>query len=119
MHISTISHYKTLMVLCLLVTGTSACNFLPVRASQVRSAQESKEPYSGKGLVISSFLEGSPAPRAGLKQLDIIFRYGDFEIVDDASYFAAREAYENRRESEISIVVWRGGKAVSVTVGPG
>ena len=113
------SHYKTLMILCLLVTGTCACNFLPVRASQVRGPQESKERYPGKGLRITEVLEGSPAQNAGLKPLDIIFRYGDFEIVDDASYFAAREAYENGREPEIPIVVWRDGKAVRITVGPG
>jgi tetratricopeptide (TPR) repeat protein len=51
--------------------------------------------------------------------MDVIFRYGDFEIVDDASYFAARETYENGREAEIPIVVWREGKAVRTTVEPG
>jgi tetratricopeptide (TPR) repeat protein len=120
MHISKeFSHYKTLMILCLLATSTCGCNFLPVRASQFRGAQESKEHFSGKGLRITEFLDGSPAEQAGLRRMDIIFRYGDFEIVDDASFFAAREAYENGRQPEIPIVVWRDGKAMRMTVGPG
>lgn len=117
--INKFSHYKTLLILCLLVTGTSACSSLLARASQVRGSQELKERPSGKGLRITEVHEGSPAQRAGLKRMDVIVRYGDFEIVDEASYFAAREAYENRREPEIPIVVWRHGKAVKTTVRPG
>jgi len=113
------SHYKTLMILCLLVTSSCACNFLPVRAYQARGPQESKERFSGKGLRITEFLDGSPAQSAGLKRMDIIFRYGDFEIVDDASFFAARDTYENGREREIPIVVSRDGKALRMVVGPG
>ena len=116
------SSYKALLILCLLVTGTCGCSSLLARASQVRGSQESpslQARFSGRGLRITEVHEGSPAQSAGLKPMDVIFRYGEFEIVDDASYFAARDAYENGREREIPIVVWSNGKAVRTTVPPG
>jgi tetratricopeptide (TPR) repeat protein len=114
-----LSHYKPLLVLSLLLTGSSACSSFPARASQQRGSQEAKERFPGKGLRITEVHPGSPAEQAGLKSMDLIFRYGDFEIVDDASYYAAREAYENGRESEVPVLVWRDGKAVRTTVKPG
>lgn len=120
MHISEqASHYKPLLIFCLIVTVTCACSSLRARASQVRGPQESKERFPGKGLRILRIHAGSLAEQAGLEREDIIFRYGDVVIADEASYFAAREAYENRRGSQIPIVVWRAGKAVRITVGPG
>ena len=116
------SHCKTLLIFCLLVTGTGVCGSSLARASQVRGSQESrslKARYPGRGLQISEVHPGSPAQRAGLEPRDLIFRYGSFEIVDDASYFAARDAYENGRELEIPIVVWRHGQAVRMMVEPG
>src|SRR6267378_907469 len=107
-----LSHAKALLILCLLVTGTCGCSSILARASQVRGSQESKERFPGKGLRITEVHEGSPAQRAGLQPMDLIFRYGDFEIVDEASYFAAREAYENSYAAEIPIVVLRNGKAL-------
>lgn len=117
-----LSHYKLLLILCLLLTVTCACSSFPARASQARGSQESPSPqarFSGRGLRITEIHAGSPAEQSGLKPMDVIFRYGDFEIVDDASYYAAREAYENGREPDIPVVVWRDGKAVRTTVKPG
>jgi tetratricopeptide (TPR) repeat protein len=51
--------------------------------------------------------------------MDVMFRYGDFAIVDDASFFTARDAYENGREREIPLIIWREGKALRIAVPPG
>lgn len=112
-------HYKTLLILCLFVTATSACSSLLARSSQVRGPQESKERFPGRGLRITEVHAGSPAEQAGLKRMDVIFHYGDFEVLDEASYFAAREVYENGRESKLPVVFWRDGKALKTTVEPG
>src|SRR5205814_307122 len=100
-------------------TVASACSSLAARSGQMRGSQDSKERYDGKGLLITEIDPGSLAESAGLKPRDVIFRYGDFEIVDEASYFAAREAYENRRASQIPVVVWRDGAAWRMKVEPG
>ena len=117
-----LSPHKALLLLSLLVTVTCACTSFRARAAQLhglQDSQESKERYTGGGLRITEVHEGSAAQSAGLKPMDIIFRYGDFEVVDEASYFAAREAYENGRAAEIPIVVLRTGKALRINVEPG
>ena len=115
--------HRALLLLSLLLTVTWACTSFRARAAQLhglQDSQESKERYTGKGgLRITKVHEGSPAQRSGLKPMDLIFRYGDFEVVDKASYFAAREAYENGRAAEIPIVVLRAGKALRINVEPG
>lgn len=113
------SHYPTLLLLCLLLTTTFACTGFPTRASQVRDRpQELKQVFPGRGLRITEVFEGA-AERAGLKRMDLLFRYGDFEILDKASFYAARDTYQNRGVSEIPIVIWRDGKALTIKVEPG
>jgi tetratricopeptide (TPR) repeat protein len=112
----TFSHYKALLIVCLLLSCTCACSSLIARTPQVHGPQESKERFTGKGLRILVVNEASPAQRAGLKPMDVIFRYGDVEVVDDASFFAARDAGENSREPEIPIVVFRSGHALQISV---
>jgi tetratricopeptide (TPR) repeat protein len=51
--------------------------------------------------------------------MDLIFRYGEFEIVDSASYFAARDAYEKSPGAMIDIMLWRDGRASTKTVESG
>jgi tetratricopeptide (TPR) repeat protein len=105
------SHYKTLLILCFVALSTTGCSALLARTS--------KESYNGRGIRITEVWHGSPGERTGLKTIDVIFRYGDFEVVDDASYFVARDAYENRHEREVSISVWRQGEVLKITVPPG
>lgn len=113
------SNNATLLLLCLLLTTTSACNGFLTRASPLRGRpQELKEVFPGRGLRITEVFEGA-ADRAGLKQMDLISRYGDFEVLDSASFYAARDTYQNRSVSEVPIVIWREGKALKVKVEPG
>jgi hypothetical protein len=111
---------RSLLILCLLATTTCGCStFFRARAAQQRHLQESKEHYPGRGLRITEVHPDSPAERAGLKTMDTIFRYGDFAIVDDASFFTARDNYDNGREREIPLVIWRAGRAQKIAVPPG
>ena len=113
------SNARSLLILCLLATTTYGCStFLRARAAH-RGLQESKEKYPGRGLRITVVHPDSPSERAGLKMMDTIFRYGDFAIVDDASFFTARDHYDNGREREIPLVIWRAGKARRIAVPPG
>ena len=113
------SNARSLLIVCLLATTTYGCStFLRARASH-RGLQESKEHYPGRGLRITGVHPDSPAERAGLKMMDTIFRYGDFAIVDDASFFTARDHYDNGLAREIPLVIWRAGRAQKIVVPPG
>lgn len=120
MHISdSISRCQLLLIICLLVAGASGCSSLMARAFQSRTTQDSQEQFPGRGLRITEVDPNGPAAQAGLKPMDLIYRYGEFEITDKASFYAAREAYESSGDSGISIVIWRDGKAMKKHVGPG
>jgi tetratricopeptide (TPR) repeat protein len=110
------SRRTSVLILFLLAATTHGCGSFAARAS---SSLDSKESFSGRGLRITEVWPGSPAERAGLKEMDIIFRYGDVEVVDDASFFSARDTYEYGRERGIPLVIWRAPKALRVVVPPG
>jgi tetratricopeptide (TPR) repeat protein len=114
------SNANSLLILCLLVSATCSCSAILARASKRRVTEVPEEHPPARGLRIIKVVPGSMADHAGLQPMDLIFRYGDFEVVDDASYFAAREAYEKNRAPEVPILVWRPGKAaLRFTVGAG
>jgi hypothetical protein len=112
-----ISHLKFLLISILLPLGFAIAN--KSIAAQSLQSPASSERFTGKGLRITNVYPGSPAERAGLKEMDLIFRYGEFEIVDSASYFTARDAYEKSPGAKIDIIVWRDGKASKITVESG
>jgi tetratricopeptide (TPR) repeat protein len=110
---------NALLILCLLVSGTYGCSASLARSSKGRVADVSIEHPPTRGLRVLKVIPGSPAEHVGLMPMDLIFRYGDFEVIDDASYFAAREGYEKSGAAEIPLLVWRNGKAMKFTVAAG
>jgi tetratricopeptide (TPR) repeat protein len=71
------------------------------------------------GLRVLNVHDGSVGSEAGLKAMDIISKYGDFAIVDSASYFAARDAYEKYPAAKVEMVYWRGRQRVAIQVSSG
>lgn len=71
------------------------------------------------GLRVTEVVAGTPAQEAGLQPMDVLSRYGRHEIVDAASYFRARETYEEFSESKVEIVYWRGRERIATWVKPG
>jgi tetratricopeptide (TPR) repeat protein len=112
---------KLIVALCLLSAAcASAYAALPGRPpSQTPSSPAPAEQPPGRALRILEVDEGMPAQTAGLQSMDLLSRYGEFEIVDDASYFAAREFYEKSPDARVRIVVWRGRQRLTATVPPG
>jgi len=71
------------------------------------------------GLRVLKVEPGTPAEEAGLQYMDVISKYGDYQIVDASSYFAAREAYAEFLESKVVLVYWHGRERVATQVKPG
>lgn len=106
------------LALCLLtLVGATSCT--RAAGDQSRHSQGETEPNIGRGLIIISVFEGGPAQRAGLQPMDVLSKYGEFDIVDSASYFAARDAYERSPDDTVRIVVWRGDKKMTPMVPTG
>jgi tetratricopeptide (TPR) repeat protein len=72
-----------------------------------------------RGLRVSAVFPDSPAEAAGLMQPDLITQYGEFEIVDDAGFFAARNHYEEAHVPTVEIVIWRGRNRLTARVPTG
>jgi len=72
-----------------------------------------------RGLLIIEVLPGGSAEVAGLHPHDLITRYGEFEVIDKASFFSARDHYEQANASVAEIVLWRGPTRIVAKVPPG
>ena len=73
--------------------------------SPLISGLTTKEEPPRAGLRVLEVYDGSLAQNAGLRPMDTIARYGDFPIVDAASYFVARDAYLRTQRSRSFIGV--------------
>jgi tetratricopeptide (TPR) repeat protein len=71
------------------------------------------------GLRVLDVLAGSPAAAAGLQPMDTISKYGDYAIVDAASYFVARDAHQRTPTAKVEIVYWRGRQQMTSIIPPG
>jgi hypothetical protein len=68
---------------------------------------------------VTEVFPNSPAEAAGIHKMDLMTQYGEYQIVDDAGYFAARNHYEESLNPAVEIVVWRGPSRISARVPAG
>lgn len=99
-----------------------AATCLPIKVNAqdhgVSGIETNEEPPK-LGLRVLEVNPYSIADKAGLRSMDMIARYGDLAVVDSASYFLAREAYQKFPESKIEIVYWRGRQRLSALISTG
>lgn len=80
--------------------------------AQETNANEKPPPA---GLRLLEVLDHGPAQTAGLRPMDVIVKYGDFPILDAASYFAARDTIEKSRMPAL-LIYWRRGERLQTEV---
>ena len=90
-------------------------------AQQERSVAgvNNREEAPKVGLRVLKVEFATPADEAGLQFMDLISKYGNYQIVDASSYFAAREAYAKAPDSKVEMVYWHNGERVATWVKPG
>ena len=71
--------------------------------------------YSGDGFRITGTSPGSPADKAGLKEGDVIMRFGETEVKNIYDYMTALSRHEP--DEDVPVVVRRGEDEITVTVG--
>jgi tetratricopeptide (TPR) repeat protein len=113
------SPVKLMLVLFLLGLTTPGCSAVLGRQSQALNSSAAAGQPPNVGLRILKVYAGGFAQNAGLQPMDLLSRYGDFQIVDHASYFAARDACEKTPKQDVQIEVWRGRERMTATVLPG
>ncbi|HSS19743.1 MAG TPA: hypothetical protein VLL54_06690 [Pyrinomonadaceae bacterium] len=114
-HFRSLSRFNLLLALFLFVAVMSGCAALSARSS--KPPADPKGPIMGRGLRVTTVYPGSPAQRAGLRTFDLIFRYGEHDVVDEASYFAARESYA--QGATVPLLILRDGRVSQVTAETG
>jgi tetratricopeptide (TPR) repeat protein len=88
-------------------------------AQQLAPSKDGEAPPE-VGLRVLTVEYGSSAQDAGLQKSDLIVKYGDYPIVDTASYFVARDAYEKHPpETRVQLVYWHYRDKVVASVSPG
>jgi tetratricopeptide (TPR) repeat protein len=81
-------------------------------------SQQNTNIYMRSGIKVSVY-KGGDADRAGVKSSDIIIRYGEKDVLDYASYFAAVEFYSKSSSPSVQIVVLRKEGQASIIVPTG
>jgi tetratricopeptide (TPR) repeat protein len=109
------NYFPTQRLLLLLTVFLLSINVAAQQDSPVAGAGEPPK----VGLRLLEVLAGSPASSAGLQPMDMISKYGDFAIVDAASYFAARDAHQRSPNAKVEIVYWRGRQRMTSIIPPG
>ena len=70
--------------------------------------------YSGTGMKIAGAKEGSPAEKGGLKEGDIILKFGNVEVNDIYGYMYAMSGY--KPGDEVDVIVKRGEDEVTLNI---
>jgi tetratricopeptide (TPR) repeat protein len=111
---------KTLLIVCLLaMVCLSGCSAMLAKTSQLSTSRATAGKPPERGLRVTEVFPDSPAAAAGIHNMDLITQYGEYPIVDDAGFFAARDHYERSRTPTVEIVVWRGVFRMSAMVRAG
>ena len=110
---------KSCLIICLLAISCCGCSALFARTRRLEVSQDGNGKMPERGLRVISVFDDSPAQSAGIQKLDVITQYGDYQIVDDASFFAARNHYDEAHEPTVEIVVWRGSSRMTGRVRSG
>ena len=110
---------KTLLVCLLSVVTLTGCSAMFARTSPLSPSRAPGTVPPQRGLQIIKVFTGSPAEAAGLRWPDVITQYGEFKILDDAGFFAARNHYRTAGTPTVEIVVWRRSTRMSAKVRTG
>ena len=116
MQTSKINFFGLALLLSLLVLLS-----MTVCAQQDRSvagiSTKAEPPRVGLRVIRTEY--GTPAEEAGLQFMDVISRYGNYQIVDASSYFTALEAYEKFPDAKVEMVYWHNREQVVTWVKAG
>jgi tetratricopeptide (TPR) repeat protein len=117
-HIKSFSRF--LLLICLVgLACISAGSTVFGQSAPASNNQEVTPRFPGIGLRVTEVYGGSPAERAGLQYGDIISQYGKYELLDEATYFVARDAYEKFAPATVQVLFWRNARQMTATVLPG
>lgn len=108
---------RSLLRLCFLLSVVlTGCASLYAQPSQ---APESERQPPTRGIRVLGIIPGGQAEQVGLQPMDTLSRYGKFTVVDDSTYFKAREAYLKKPDVKVELEIWRGRTRLTFRVFPG
>jgi len=73
----------------------------------------------GHGVRVIEVVPDGQAERAGIQTMDLLNRYGKFDIVDHSTYYKAREFYLKDPKAKVKVEFWRGHERTVIEVFPG
>ena len=110
---------KLILVISLLLMSCSGCASMFARTTRLAKIQSNGSLVPDRGLRVTEVFPDSPAAAAGIQTMDVITKYGEFDIIDDAGFFAAKNHYEQAKVPTVEIVVYRASIQMSARVSSG
>jgi hypothetical protein len=94
-----------------LVLTSSACVLAQNPIEQPRNP--------GHGVRVIEINPDGQAQHAGIQTMDLLSKYGKFDIVDHSTYYKAREFYLRDPKVKVKVEFWRGHERTVIEVLPG
>ena len=110
---------KKILTGAILFSICFVCGILFAKQTPLKQTSTDWEKQPERGLRVTGVHPNSPASGAGVRPMDVITKYGSFEILDDAGFFAAKDNYERAGNPTVEIVVWRAGHSWKAEVRSG
>src|SRR6476469_754619 len=73
----------------------------------------------GHGVRVIEVNPEGQAAQAGIQTMDLLSKYGKFDLVDHSTYFKAREFYLRNPKVKVKLEFWRGQDRTVIEVFPG
>ena len=109
---------RSLLLFCFWSTVVLiSCATLYAKPLQPQTPGNEQPP--GRGIRIIGVKPDGQAQRVGLQEMDMISKYGKFTVIDDSSFYKAREQYLKQPDKKLELEVWRGRRRLRVQVFPG
>jgi tetratricopeptide (TPR) repeat protein len=88
-------------------------------ASRAQSEEMGNREPPKVGVRIIEITEAGQLERAGIQVMDLLSKYGKFEVVDHSTYYKAREFYLKTPDKKVKVQFWRGRTPMTIEVLPG
>jgi tetratricopeptide (TPR) repeat protein len=96
----------------------TGCASLGAQRQQMQIPEGNREPPKVGVRVIKVTPDGQ-LERAGIQVMDLLSKYGKFDVIDHSTYYKAREFYLKTPNEKVTVEFWRGRTPITIQLLPG
>jgi hypothetical protein len=110
-------NHRPRLSLCCWFGLVLTCLFVQPLQAQEQGGYVRNVPFLGCRVI--KVTPGGPAEHGGIQVMDLLSKYGKFEVVDHSTYYKARAFYLKTPDERVPVEFWRGPEKIVLQVFPG